>query len=164
MVFCSREEEWENEWQEVLRIASTQRRDGQRMMMENSKGGENTSTLSSIAEKDAETTSDTSAKEKPGNTGTEPNQETDSEVKADSTTEQVPTQSESTDKEAEETGEDEGGGAFESLEDIHVFVLAHVLRRPIVIIADQFLYGIRRRTNCTNSIWRCLSSTGIRPK
>lgn len=136
------EEEWEIEWQEVLRIASTQRRDGQQMMAGNSKGGENTSTLSSLAEKDTETTSSTSAREKPGSTGTEPDQDTDSGGKTDSTTEQVQTQSESTDREAEETEEDEGGGAFESLEDIHVFVLAHVLRRPVIIIADQFLYGL----------------------
>ncbi|EDO31182.1 predicted protein [Nematostella vectensis] len=40
-----------------------------------------------------------------------------------------------------EESEDEikGLGAFESLEEIHVFVLAHVLRRPIVVIAEQFL-------------------------
>jgi len=130
------EEEWENEWQEVLRIASTQRRDHQQTTAENSNRGESISTLASIAEKDAETTSDASIKEEPVSTTTEP-QET--EVKRDGKTDdKTSVQSKLTEKEAEEEGE---GGAFESLEDIHVFVLAHVLKRPIIIIADQFLYG-----------------------
>lgn len=28
---------------------------------------------------------------------------------------------------------------YESLEEIHIFVLAHVLRRPIIVIADTML-------------------------
>lgn len=128
------EEEWEKEWHEVLRIASTQRRDCQQATAENNKGGESISTLASIAEKDAETMSDKSVKEEPSST-TE-NQE--AEKKADVAENEASVHSELTDKEPDET---EVGGAFESLEDIHVFVLAHVLRRPIIIIADQFLYG-----------------------
>ena len=31
------------------------------------------------------------------------------------------------------------GVVYESLEDIHVFVLAHVLRRPIIVVADTVL-------------------------
>lgn len=130
------EDEWEKEWHEVLRIASTQRRDHQQTALENNKGGESIQTLASIAEKDAETTSDLSVKEEPASAATE-QQET--EVKDDDATEnKMSVQAELTDKEPKETEE---GGAFESLEDIHVFVLAHVLRRPIIIIADQFLYG-----------------------
>lgn len=32
---------------------------------------------------------------------------------------------------------------YESLEEIHIFVLAHVLRRPIIIIADTMLKDIK---------------------
>ena len=31
---------------------------------------------------------------------------------------------------------------YESLEEIHIFALAHVLRRPIVVIADTMLKDI----------------------
>ena len=129
------EEEWSKEWDEVLRIASTQRRDCQQATAENNKGGESISTLASIAEKDAETTSDNSVKEELSST----TEGQEVEKKTDVATEgKASVHAEITDKEPEET---EVGGAFESLEDIHVFVLAHVLRRPIIIIADEFLYG-----------------------
>ena len=127
------EEEWETEWQEVLRIASTQRRDSQQMTTENNRGGERVSTLASIAEKDAETTPDVSVIEEPASSALE-HQETEVKDAAKSETSE---QHKLSDNETEE----EQRGAFESLEDIHVFVLAHVLRRPIIIIADQFLYG-----------------------
>lgn len=32
---------------------------------------------------------------------------------------------------------------FESLEEIHVFVLAHVLRRPIIVVCKSVLIGSR---------------------
>lgn len=32
---------------------------------------------------------------------------------------------------------------YESLEEIHIFVLAHVLRRPIIIIADTMLKDLK---------------------
>ena len=32
---------------------------------------------------------------------------------------------------------------YESLEEIHIFVLAHVLRRPIIIIADTMLKDVK---------------------
>lgn len=35
--------------------------------------------------------------------------------------------------------ESKKGYIYESLEEIHIFVLAHVLRRPIIIIADTML-------------------------
>ena len=39
--------------------------------------------------------------------------------------------------------ESEKGYIYESLEEIHIFVLAHVLRRPIIIIADTMLKDLK---------------------
>ena len=119
------EQEWESEWQEVLRIASTQRRlDHQQRAAESKKGGETVATLATIAEKEADDASEDSA-------GKVNQSETEQEVEV----------KEDGERPSEHTSAQAEGGAFESLEDIHVFVLAHVLRRPILIIADQFLYG-----------------------
>lgn len=39
-----------------------------------------------------------------------------------------------------EPGSDTGAGnIYESLEEVHVLALAHVLRRPIIVIADTVL-------------------------
>lgn len=132
------EDEWEKEWEEVLRIASTQRRDCQQVTKEHNKGGERRPTLCSISEKQGETSDDISVDESPSSTVVEP-QETAAKVN-DTAENKMLEQSEMTGKEAAGF-DDQRGGAFESLEDIHVFVLAHVLRRPIIIIADEFLYG-----------------------
>ncbi len=35
--------------------------------------------------------------------------------------------------------EEEGDIVYESLEEIHVFALAHVLKRPVVVVADTVL-------------------------
>ena len=35
--------------------------------------------------------------------------------------------------------EEESEVFYESLEEFHVFVLAHVLRRPIIVVADTIL-------------------------
>lgn len=132
------EQEWENEWQEVLRIASTQRRldHQQKVAAENRKGGETATTLATISENedtaDIPAAEDAASKVEPPGAKQEVNMKQDCELPNDSSAQDGPK-----DKETEETE----GGAFESLEDIHVFVLAHVLRRPIIIIADQFLYG-----------------------
>ena len=130
------EEEWEKEWLEVLRIASTQRRDHEHITTEKNKEGENISTLASILEKYVESeTSDVPVKEESTHSPADcqQNDTKDCDKGNDKSTEHEKL----SDKEVDE----EGRGAFESLEDIHVFVLAHVLRRPIIIIADQFLYG-----------------------
>ena len=37
---------------------------------------------------------------------------------------------------------------YESLEEFHVFVLAHVLRRPIIVVADTML-KVRDRAHCS---------------
>lgn len=130
------EDEWEKEWQEVLRIASTQRRlDHEQKAAESRKGGETVATLATIAEKDSGDTSDVPGKEdatskvEQSETGKEEEVKEDFECQSDSSAQDG----------LKETLTE--GGAFESLEDIHVFVLAHVLRRPIIIVADQFLYG-----------------------
>lgn len=130
------EDEWEKEWQEVLRIASTQRRlDHEQKAAESRKGGETVATLATIAEKDGGDTSDVPGKEdatskvEQSETGKEEEVKEDFECQSDSSAQDG----------LKETLTE--GGAFESLEDIHVFVLAHVLRRPIIIVADQFLYG-----------------------
>ena len=39
----------------------------------------------------------------------------------------------------ERSSEDESEVFYESLEEFHVFVLAHVLRRPILVVADTIL-------------------------
>lgn len=135
------EEEWEKEWQEVLRIASTQRRLAyEQKVAENRKGGETVATLATIAEKDGDDMSEVTAKEEPASkvnqsgTGEAVEVKDDYEHQSEASAQDGPKEKETEETEAE-------GGAFESLEDIHVFVLAHVLRRPIIIIADQFLYG-----------------------
>ena len=135
------EEEWEKEWQEVLRIASTQRRlDYEQKIAENRKGGETVATLATIAEKDSDDASEVPAKEDP--TSKADQSGTGKGVEAKDGDECQSDASARDGLKAKETEETEAeGGAFESLEDIHVFVLAHVLRRPIIIIADQFLYG-----------------------
>ena len=129
------EDEWEKEWQEVLRIASTQRRfDHEKKAAENWKGGETVATLATIAEKESDDTSDIPGKEDvtikvdQSETGKQDKVKDNLECQSDSLTQEGLKETE--------------GGAFESLEDIHVFVLAHVLRRAVIIIADQFLYGL----------------------
>lgn len=54
---------------------------------------------------------------------------------------------------------------YESLEEFHVFVLAHVLRRPIVVVADTMLRdsggeGESLNPHCTLST-HCLQSFGL---
>lgn len=54
---------------------------------------------------------------------------------------------------------------YESLEEFHVFVLAHVLRRPIVVVADTMLRdsggeGELANPHCTLST-HCLQSFGL---
>lgn len=130
------EDEWEKEWQEVLRIASTQRRlDHEQKAMESRKGGETVATLATIAEKDSDDTSDGPGKE--DMTSKVDQSETG---KQEEGKDNLECRSYSSSQEGLNETETEGG-AFESLEDVHVFVLAHVLRRAIIIIADQFLYG-----------------------
>lgn len=53
---------------------------------------------------------------------------------------------------------------YESLEEFHVFVLAHVLRRPIVVVADTMLRdsggeGRRLRLIRTSTIQYCVRRT-----
>lgn len=130
------EDEWEKEWQEVLRIASTQRRlDHEQKAAESRKGGETVATLATIVEKDNDNTSGIPGKEDATSKGDESETGNKDEVN-----DNLDSQSDSSTPEGLKVTETEGG-AFESLEDIHVFVLAHVLRRAIIIIADQFLYG-----------------------
>lgn len=38
-----------------------------------------------------------------------------------------------------ERNTEEGDVFYESLEEFHVFLLAHVLRRPIIVVADNML-------------------------
>lgn len=134
------EQEWEDEWQEVLRIASTQRRlDHERKAAtECKKGGETAPTLASIAEKENEDTHDSATAKDAEDVVDPPKAEQDGNVKKDN---EDQSESPATDGSKEKITEETEIGAFESLEDIHVFVLAQVLRRPIIIIADQFLYG-----------------------
>ena len=130
------EDEWEKEWQEVLRIASTQRRlDHEQKAAESKKGGETVATLATIAEKDSDDTCDGPGKEESTSKVDQSEKGKPGEVK-----DNLECQSDCYSQEKLKETETEGG-AFESLEDIHVFVLAHVLRRAIIIIADQFLYG-----------------------
>lgn len=129
------EDEWEKEWEEVLRIASTQRRDCNQVTTNSNKGGERQPTLSSISEKGDENSDVISVSDNPSSTsmGLVKNNDTDEN--------HSPREPQLSDKKPQTADIEEQGGALESLEDVHVFVLAHVLRRPIVIIADQFLYG-----------------------
>lgn len=130
------EDEWEKEWQEVLRIASTQRRlDHEQKAAETKKGGDTVATLATIAEKDSDNTSDGPGKEDTTSKADQSETEKQKEVK-----DNLDCQSDSSTQEGLKETETEGG-TFESLEDIHVFVLAHVLRRAIIVIADQYLYG-----------------------
>ena len=130
------EDEWEKEWQEVLRIASTQRRlDHEQQAAESRKGGETVATLATVAEKDRDDTSDGPGREDATIKIDQSETEKQKEVK-----DNLECQSGSSTQERLKETETEGG-AFESLEDIHVFVLAHVLRRAIIVIADQYLYG-----------------------
>ena len=134
------EQEWEDEWQEVLRIASTQRRldHEQKAATECKKGGETAPTLASIAEKENEDTHDSATAKDAEDVVDPPKAEQDGNVKKDN---EDQSESPALDGSKEKITEETEIGAFESLEDIHVFVLAQVLRRPIIIIADQFLYG-----------------------
>ena len=134
------EQEWEDEWQEVLRIASTQRRldHEQKAATECKKGGETAPTLASIAEKENEDTHDSATAKDAEDVVDPPKAEQDGNVKKDNEDQR---ESPAPDGSKEKITEETEIGAFESLEDIHVFVLAQVLRRPIIIIADQFLYG-----------------------
>ena len=134
------EQEWEDEWQEVLRIASTQRRldHEQKAATECKKGGETAPTLASIAEKENEDTHDSATAKDAEDVVDPPKAEQDRNVKKDN---EDQSESPAPDGSKEKITEETEIGAFESLEDIHVFVLAQVLRRPIIIIADQFLYG-----------------------
>lgn len=134
------EQEWEDEWQEVLRIASTQRRldHEQKAATECKKGGETAPTLASIAEKENEDTHDSATAKDAEDMVDPPKAEQDGNVKKDN---EDQSESPAPDGSKEKMTEETEIGAFESLEDIHVFVLAQVLRRPIIIIADQFLYG-----------------------
>lgn len=134
------EQEWEDEWQEVLRIASTQRRldHEQKAATECKKGGETAPTLASIAEKENEDTHDSATAKDAEDVVDPPKAEQDGIVKKDN---EDQSESPAPDGSKEKITEETEIGAFESLEDIHVFVLAQVLRRPIIIIADQFLYG-----------------------
>lgn len=134
------EQEWEDEWQEVLRIASTQRRldHEQKAATECKKGGETAPTLASIAEKENEDTQDSATAKDAEDVVDPPKAEQDGNVKKDN---EDQNESPAPDGSKEKITEETEIGAFESLEDIHVFVLAQVLRRPIIIIADQFLYG-----------------------
>lgn len=134
------EQEWEDEWQEVLRIASTQRRldHEQKAATECKKGGETAPTLASIAEKENEDTHDSATAKDAEDVVDPPKAEQDGNVKKDN---EDQSESPAPDGSKEKITEETEIGAFESLEDIHVFVLAQVLRRPIIIIADQFLYG-----------------------
>lgn len=134
------EQEWEDEWQEVLRIASTQRRldHEQKAATECKKGGETAPTLASIAEKENEDTHDSATAKDAEDVVDPPKAEQDGIAKKDN---EDQSESPAPDGSKEKITEETEIGAFESLEDIHVFVLAQVLRRPIIIIADQFLYG-----------------------
>lgn len=134
------EQEWEDEWQEVLRIASTQRRldHEQKAATECKKGGETAPTLASIAEKENEDMHDSATAKDAEDVVDPPKAEQDGNVKKDNEDQR---ESPAPDGSKEKITEETEIGAFESLEDIHVFVLAQVLRRPIIIIADQFLYG-----------------------
>lgn len=40
---------------------------------------------------------------------------------------------------------------YESLEEFHVFVLAHILRRPIVVVADTMLRDSGGEGKCTRN-------------
>ena len=40
---------------------------------------------------------------------------------------------------------------YESLEEIHVLALAHVLRRPIIVVADTIL-RVRNYESCTSEL------------
>lgn len=134
------EQEWEDEWQEVLRIASTQRRldHEQKAATECKKGGETAPTLASIAEKENEDMHDSATAKDAEDVVDPPKAEQDGNGKKDN---EDQSESPAPDGSKEKITEETEIGAFESLEDIHVFVLAQVLRRPIIIIADQFLYG-----------------------
>lgn len=53
---------------------------------------------------------------------------------------------------------------YESLEEFHVFVLAHVLRRPIVVVADTMLRdsgGEGRLTACCDDPLRYRRGMGL---
>lgn len=134
------EEEWEKEWEEVLRLASTNRR---KLYSSESKSCLNKE-IPTIPEGQAQENKDGNQNNKEANENESKNSncsavnETSSEKPSSvNENESKPKQIEKEKKEEDKDKELEG--AFESLEDIHVFVLAHVLRRPIIIIADKFL-------------------------
>lgn len=113
------EVEWEQEWNEILRIASTERR--KPCTTEEPKKSNDQPSFDSIGEAEGEEGFGSTPREDPENT-------------------ELPKEDfheEQTDRHAE--NEDEYKGAFESLEEIHVFVLAHVLRRPIIVVSDTML-------------------------
>lgn len=42
---------------------------------------------------------------------------------------------------------------YESLEEFHVFVLAHILRRPIVVVADTMLRDSGGEGECLKEVY-----------
>ncbi|XP_063615008.1 uncharacterized protein LOC134788085 [Penaeus indicus] len=103
-------EEWETEWANVLRLASSAPRGGQESGQE--EGNESGQSKEKVQTK-SDTNSDISAASKRLSNGFLTSQDDDCT-----------------------------GRVYESLEEIHVLALAHVLRRPIIVVADLTLKDV----------------------
>ena len=133
------EEEWDREWKEILRIASPQRR--QESGTNKDAPPQSLGTISEEQSDSPQVLSSTLEQEEQEATrqlqGGSPEA---SSVILDKSAPVKDSGKPEPSENALDRNEDAGsGGAYESLEEIHVFVLAHVLRRPIVIVADAFL-------------------------
>lgn len=142
------DDEWEKEWREVVRLASTSRRklnSTQKLNKNQSlpsivEGGEK---IQPVGENEPKKPAkEHSPEPTPQPASSEHKKETLNKSDVTEST-KVDTKVSTEDKKEEaihhDENEEESEGAFESLEEIHVFVLANVLRRPIIIIADKFL-------------------------
>ena len=122
------EVEWEQEWGEILRIASTQRRPSAKSELPNQSKLLALHSLASIDE-DGEEESDSAGQE----------DQQKPQLKKDDLQPELAEARENERPDSEGHNEADCGGAYESLEEIHVFVLAHVLRRPIIVVSDTML-------------------------
>lgn len=152
------DEEWTKEWDEVLRLASPNRRklhmsepkpslnqpistihEGQPLDDKQAPSGKDKSAETNTTACAGSTEKGESEKKNEKGESEKKDSETSSKEKKSGEKESGVKENEKEKKETKDASQDSEEGAFESLEDIHVFFLAHVLLRPIIIIADKYL-------------------------
>jgi OTU domain-containing protein 7 len=156
------EAEWQDEWKSVLKLASSEPRHP-------STTSSNSSSSSTGGEPPSSSTTTTSQRRRSRLSIVVPN------IK------DLDSQGESTSSSSSSTGSTSSASMlYESLEEVHVLTLAHVLRRPIIVVADTILrvfknlriysfilmmkikmivLGHEWRSTGTNSIWRDLPAS-----